>query len=56
MADAARRRSRCRVANRPEAFALPPPRAGAKMIEFKTPDDAAEKLVRALREEAKVFP
>ncbi len=45
-----------RPTNRPEAFALPPPRAGAKMIEFKTPDDAAEQLVRALREEAKVFP
>ena len=42
--------------NRPEAFALPSPRTGAKMIEFQSPDDAAEKLVRALREEAKVFP
>ena len=37
-------------------FALPPPRQGAKMIEFKSPQDAAEKLVRLLREEAKVFP
>jgi len=37
-------------------FALPSPRQGAKMIEFKTPQEAAEKLVRLLREEAKVFP
>ncbi len=37
-------------------FELPAPRSGAKMIEFTTPEDAAEKLVRALREEAKVFP
>jgi len=40
----------------PIRFALPPPRQGAKMIEFKSPQDAAEKLVRLLREEAKVFP
>lgn len=38
------------------AFRLPTPRTGAKRIEFKTPDEAAEKLVRLLREEAKVFP
>jgi electron transfer flavoprotein beta subunit len=37
-------------------FRLPPPRLGAKMIEFKTPDEAAAKLVHILREEAKVFP
>jgi electron transfer flavoprotein beta subunit len=40
----------------PEKFELPPPRSGAKLIEYKTPNEAAEKLVRALREEAKVFP
>ena len=28
----------------------------ARIIEFKTPAEAAEKLVRVLREEAKVFP
>jgi electron transfer flavoprotein beta subunit len=39
-----------------ERFSLPPPRQGAKMIEFATPKEAAEKLVRLLREEAKVFP
>ncbi|MFY9717077.1 MAG: electron transfer flavoprotein subunit beta/FixA family protein [Thermoplasmata archaeon] len=39
-----------------ERFELPAPRSGAKMIEFKTPEEAAEKLVRLLREEAKVFP
>jgi electron transfer flavoprotein beta subunit len=39
-----------------EKFELPAPRTGAKMIEFKTPEEAAEKLVRLLREEAKVFP
>ena len=37
-------------------FHLPPPRTGAKMIEYKTPEEAAETLVRLLREEAKVFP
>ena len=42
--------------NRSEKFELPPPRTGAKIIEFKTPQEAAEKLVRILREEAKVFP
>jgi electron transfer flavoprotein beta subunit len=40
----------------PEKFELPPPRTGAKIIEYKTPNEAAEKLVRILREEAKVFP
>jgi electron transfer flavoprotein beta subunit len=39
-----------------ERFALPAPRQGAKMIEYRTPQEAAEKLVRLLREEAKVFP
>jgi electron transfer flavoprotein beta subunit len=39
-----------------ERFALPPPRKGAKMIEYRSPSEAAEKLVRLLREEAKVFP
>ncbi len=39
-----------------ERFTLPPPRTGARMIEFRTPEEAAEKLVRILREEAKVFP
>jgi electron transfer flavoprotein beta subunit len=37
-------------------FALPPPRTGAKLIEFKTPEEAAQKLVKVLKEEAKVFP
>ncbi|MCI4340166.1 MAG: electron transfer flavoprotein subunit beta/FixA family protein [Thermoplasmata archaeon] len=37
-------------------FRLPSPRTGAKMIEFKTPDEAAQTLVRILKEEAKVFP
>lgn len=40
----------------PEKFELPPPRTGAKLIEYRTPEEAAQKLVRALREEAKVFP
>jgi electron transfer flavoprotein beta subunit len=39
-----------------EKFELPPPRTGARLIEYKTPQEAAEKLVRILREEAKVFP
>jgi electron transfer flavoprotein beta subunit len=42
--------------SRPEKFELPPPRTGAKMIEYKTPEEAAQKLVKILREEAKVFP
>jgi electron transfer flavoprotein beta subunit len=37
-------------------FRLPPPRTGAKLIEYKTPQEAAQKLVRLLREEAKVLP
>jgi electron transfer flavoprotein beta subunit len=41
---------------RPLGFRLPAPRTGARMIEFKTPEEAAEKLVRVLKEEAKVFP
>ncbi len=40
----------------PVRFELPPPRTGAKIVEYKTPGEAAEKLVRILREEAKVFP
>jgi electron transfer flavoprotein beta subunit len=40
----------------PEKFELPPPRTGAKLIEYKTPEEAAQKLVKILREEAKVFP
>jgi electron transfer flavoprotein beta subunit len=39
-----------------EKFELPPPRTGAKMIDYKTPEEAAQKLVKLLREEAKVFP
>ena len=42
--------------SRSTKFELPPPRTGAKLIEFKTPDEAAQKLVKALKEEAKVFP
>ncbi len=45
-----------RATNVPERFALPPPRTGAKMIEYRTPEEAAQKLVRILKEEAKVFP
>ena len=41
--------------SRPVKFELPAPRTGAKLIEFKTPQEAAEKLVKVLREEAKVF-
>lgn len=37
-------------------FELPPPRTGAKLVEFKTPEEAATRLVRILKEEAKVFP
>ncbi len=40
----------------PVKFELPPPRSGAKMIEYKTPEEAAQTLVRLLKEEAKVFP
>ncbi len=42
--------------SRSTKFELPPPRTGAKIIEFKTPEEAAQKLVRILKEEAKVFP
>jgi len=45
-----------RPASVASAFALPPPRQGAKMIEYDAPSQAAEKLVKVLREEAKVFP
>ncbi len=38
------------------SFALPPARTGAKMLEYQNPEDAARKLVKVLREEAKVFP
>ncbi len=37
-------------------FELPPPRSGARLVDFQTPEQAAEKLVKLLREEAKVFP
>lgn len=37
-------------------FSLPPPRTGARLLAFKTPEEAARELVRVLREEAKVFP
>ena len=47
---------RARPLSRPEAFQLPAPRKGARMIEFKTPEEAAQQLVKLLREEAKVFP
>jgi electron transfer flavoprotein beta subunit len=43
-------------ASRPLKFELPPPRTGAKFLEFKTPEEAAEQLVKVLKEEAKVFP
>jgi electron transfer flavoprotein beta subunit len=42
--------------NLPEKFELPAPRTGARLIEYKTPEEAAQKLVKILREEAKVFP
>ncbi|MCI4361110.1 MAG: hypothetical protein L3J91_05350, partial [Thermoplasmata archaeon] len=42
--------------SRSVGFRLPAPRTGAKMVEFKTPQEAAQKLVKILREEAKVFP
>ncbi|MCI4325793.1 MAG: electron transfer flavoprotein subunit beta/FixA family protein [Thermoplasmata archaeon] len=48
--------ARLPLATRRLAFRLPPPRTGAKMIEYKTPEEAAQKLVRILREKAKVFP
>jgi len=44
------------VGTRLIGFRLPPPRTGAKMIAYKTPEEAAQQLVRLLREEAKTFP
>ncbi|HEV2231146.1 MAG TPA: electron transfer flavoprotein subunit beta/FixA family protein [Thermoplasmata archaeon] len=41
---------------RPTLFRLPAPRTGAKLIAYKSPDEAAETLIRLLREESKVFP
>lgn len=41
---------------RPAGFRLPPPRTGARLIDHTTPEEAATKLVRILKEEAKVFP
>lgn len=43
-------------ATRPTKFALPPPRTGARFIEYRTADEAARQLVKLLKEEAKVFP
>ena len=40
----------------PERFELPPPRTGARLIEYQSPAQAAERLLRLLREEAKVLP
>jgi electron transfer flavoprotein beta subunit len=40
----------------PVKFELPAPRTGARMIEYKTPEEAAQQLVKILREDAKVFP
>ncbi|MHB8352382.1 MAG: electron transfer flavoprotein subunit beta/FixA family protein [Thermoplasmata archaeon] len=39
----------------PFRFSLPSPRTGAKLIEYASPEEAAEKLLRRLREEAKVL-
>ncbi len=36
-------------------MSLPPPRQAGKMIEFESPQDAAQKLIKALREEAKLL-
>jgi electron transfer flavoprotein beta subunit len=44
------------AAGEPEKFELPPPRSGARLIEYKTPEEAAQRLVHILREEAKVLP
>lgn len=38
-----------------KSFVLPPPRTGAKMVDFQTPEEAADKLLKLLREEAKVL-
>lgn len=40
----------------PVAFRLPAPRTGAKMVEYSTPEEAAQRLTRLLAEEAKVLP
>lgn len=39
----------------PIRFTLPSPRSGARLIEYATVQEAAEKLLRRLREEAKVL-
>ncbi len=39
-----------------DRFELPPPRTGARLLEYATPEEAARQLVRILREEAKVLP
>jgi len=44
------------IRSTPIAFELPAPRTGAKLIEYSTPEEAAQRLVKVLREEAKVFP
>ncbi|MEM3165338.1 MAG: electron transfer flavoprotein subunit beta/FixA family protein [Halobacteria archaeon] len=44
-------KSRTKVAE----MSLPPPRAAGKLIEFETPQEAAQKLIKALREEAKLL-
>lgn len=36
-------------------MSLPPPRQAGKMVEFETPPEAAQKLIKALREEAKLL-
>ena len=45
-----------RALSRPSSFRLPPPRTGAKMIEYQSPEEAAQKLVALLRNEAKALP
>jgi electron transfer flavoprotein beta subunit len=44
-----------RTAVRSVSFRLPAPRTGARMIEYTSPEEAAQKLVRLLSEEAKVL-
>jgi electron transfer flavoprotein beta subunit len=41
---------------RPLTFRLPPPRTGARLIDYKTPEEAAARLVLVLGDEAKVLP
>jgi electron transfer flavoprotein beta subunit len=41
---------------RPLTFRLPPPRTGARLIEYKSPEEAAARLVQLLGDEAKVLP